>query len=156
MKNLEACEEEDKNSELAELIVQLLNAIEVCQLHFEFAVAVFLSQSEGDIERLKEGKFKRISYLYEKVKTKDDLTRIPMNYVLAIFHDKLLVQTRILFGRCFIKDAFGNVKLCQRWENVRKMKVLVSIDWDFEVLVNAFIFVQERETNKMESFELIF
>jgi len=96
------------------------------RIQFEFTLGVLLSNSEEEVQSLKE-KLGLKQKSYENVKSKEDLTILPAKYVLVLFHDKLVVELTRILQKCIKKDRSGKVKLMKTHDNIAKVKILVNL-----------------------------
>jgi len=121
MTNLESFVEIDDD---LTTLIQMVNALERLQLHFEFTLLIIKSQSEEEILTHKQ-KFSGISKAYELIKKADDVALIPLKHLLIILHDKLIVKLRELIKDCFRGEHYADIEFIKSIDNLSKIKIIV-------------------------------
>jgi hormone-sensitive lipase len=132
LENLSQCPEE---SESITDIIHLMHVADILQRHFEFTLALLQTDSEEEIEPLKQ-KFEAIRSQYEGIRSKEDITTVPTKYVVILFHDKLVVELTRILKKCFKKSwTTGKIQLVKDHDNIAQVKILSG---RFEVAVQHF------------------
>jgi len=122
MLNLEYCKAEE---EASNEIKKLMKTVKLLRIQFEFALGVLQCKTKKEVEVLKN-KYDLKQKLYEKVKSKEDLTVLPAKYVLLLFHDKLIVELTRILQKCFKTNRSGKMQLIKSHDNISKVKILTS------------------------------
>lgn len=104
----------------------MINAAEIIQMNFQLVLEVLKSNSSEEFEKIKN-KFPLIKDNYSKVASKEDFSRVPANYVLGIYYEKLIVEFQELNKQYISKGYFGEVYLVEHPDLVAKIKILVSV-----------------------------
>jgi len=124
----------DKSEGLTE-IINLMHVAEILQKHFEFTLGLLQTNSEEEVEALKQ-RFEAIRSEYEGIRSKEDVAIVPAKYVVILFHDKLVVELTRILKQCFKKSwTSGNIQLIKDHDNISKVKILRS---RFEVAVQHY------------------
>ncbi len=122
LENLSQCPE---GSEGITDIIHLMHVADILQRHFELTLALLQTDSEEEIEPIKQ-KFEAIRSQYEGIRSKEDITTVPTKYVVMLFHDKLVVELTRILKKCFKKSwTTGRIQLVKDHDNIAKVKILV-------------------------------
>jgi len=111
-------------TETSTQIILLVNAAELMQMHFEFALGVLNSTTVDQVQALKE-KYCLIQPGYEQVESKEDFSPIPTKHVIAIFHDKIFIEFQRVLAKSFSEDRHGNPQINENTHNLARLTIVV-------------------------------
>jgi len=119
---LESCRKED---EAVAQMTEMLKGADLMQTHFEFTLAMLETTSEEEMSALKE-KYSSIRESYETIKTKEDVTVVPVKHVAAILHSSVVLEFAAVLKRCFRKRWYGRSEIVKNEENSAWMTVMTE------------------------------
>ena len=121
MMNLENMENLKDTDDAIMDMMKMINTVELLQSHFEFVVAMLGTNSEEEVEKVKE-RHSLVRDRYSPIKSKEDIAQIPAKYVIVTMHEKLFLELQRTLKRCFRKHSNGDIQLIKSADNIARVK----------------------------------
>ena len=113
-------------NEVVNEMLKMLQAYEVTKMNFVFVLEVICSKSNDDIAQIKS-KLVQIKEVYRKVTTIDDISTVPVKYVLMLIYSKVLPLLKRVVKESFQQNFSGDFELVTSEIHVERIRIAVSL-----------------------------